>query len=1148
MILVYHLTWNQKSMNELAVTNDTILKRYKYMKNIANRKLFKSWLRRPVSLLLLFFFQLILCGVSAQSGTLTIQEKNITVKEILTLIEKNSKLVFFYADKDVDLNRKIDIDVKNQPVSKVLEEVFKNSLNTFKLDGNQVYVTKKPKATEEKSKPFIKRSKISGIITDEKKQSVIGATIYLVNGTGNGTVTDLDGHFTLDAPEDGQLKISYIGYETKLVDIAGNTNIQISLNQSVSHLEEIVVVGYGAQKKETVVGAISTMKATEVMQTPATNLTNGLNGRLTGLVAMQRNGQPGNDQSEIYIRGKSTFEGAASTPLTLVDGIERPFAQVDPNEVESITILKDASATAVYGVRGANGVIIVTTKRGTSGKAEISFTGNTGFQNPTRTLPFKDAFLAANLKQAGYFNDYAKTFYTQNQLSTIARVVYGAGSADEKLLYPNQNWTKDVTQSNVPQQQYNLNIRGGTNSVRYFISGGYFTQGSWFKSFDQYYQGVKKYNSNFSFDRYNFRSNLDIDITKSFTATLNLASRIENINNDKQSDYGFIQQLYGKTSLDAPIYYPGVGFAADPSGGNLIGSGLVQGGFNNTTKSTLESSIVLKYKLDFITKGLSTRANISFDSQYDHNKSFFERPEAYTRDLNVTDKAVSVKTQSWSPLAENSETYKNTTKRYEEIGLDYSRQFGKHDVTGLFLANQQLSTIGATTPYTYEGVVGRLTYGYNKKYLTEVNVGYNGSENFSPGKRFGLFPAVSAGWVLSEEPFVKKLDIVSWLKVRGSYGEVGNDKLYINNVLQRFLYYNDYKQVPSGYIFGSAGRIEPAVAEGRIGNPEVTWERSKKSNVGLEAKSLNQMFGFALDLFQEYRSDILLAQTSTVPATLGAILPAVNKGRTYNKGFELDLFHQHKIGDFSYQIKGNYTFAKSEVLFIDEPSSVTPWQRATGHSIGQPLMYQCIGFYQSASDIKNSPSEEALGAKPVVGDRKYLDYNKDGVINSQDMTRSGYSNVPEITYGLNLSCSYVNFDFSVLFQGVDHVTVGMLSSLAIDNSLTNTWSPFKTMAENATAIYPTSHSTSNVNDVQSSGPLGNSLDGAYVKLKNVEIGYSLPQSALKLMRITNCRLYMNGVNLAILYDKLKTVDPESGSGGVVYPQMQTVNFGLNIKF
>jgi TonB-linked SusC/RagA family outer membrane protein len=1099
-------------------------------------------------------FTLILIGVFlssifvfAQQKQITLNLNNVTVKEALEALKSTGGYSYWFDAKDLNISQKVSINVVNKTIDEVLSLLFKGQKVEYKIKDGHIVISK----SVEKEPQIQKKNelkKVTGVVLDEKGIPVIGASV-MIPGTKIVVITDVNGKFSVEAPNVSKLRISYIGYEAKEEEIKGSSLMKISLAESPQKLEDVVVVGYGSQKKETVVGSISTMKATEVVQTPATNLTNALNGRLPGLVAMQRQGQPGKDQSEIYIRGKATFEAAASTPLTLVDGIERPFAEVDPNEVETITILKDASATAVYGVRGANGVILVTTKRGTTGKAEISFTANTGIQNPTRTFRFKDANEVAATTQQGYFNDYGTYYYTQNQLATIARVVYGGASEDEKLLYPNLNWTKELTQNNIPQQQYNLNIRGGTKSVRYFISGGYYTQGSWFKNLDQYYEGVKKYNSNYQFDRYNFRSNLDIDITKNFTASLNLATRIESINNDKQSDWGFIQQLFGKTSLDPPIYYPGIGFAADSQGGNLLGNNLVQGGFNNTTKSTLESSIILRYKLDFITKGLSTRANVSFDSEYDYSKTFWERPDAFKRDLNFTDKAVYTSTQKLAALIDNGESYSNSTKRYEEIGLDYSRQFGKHDVTGLLLFNNQLSTIGATTPYAYEGIVGRVTYGFSRKYLAEVNVGYNGSENFAPGKRFGFFPAFSAGWVLSEEAFIKNIELINWLKIRGSYGEVGNDKLYINGALQRFLYYNDYAQASNGYIFGNSGGFQPMITEGRIGNPDVTWERAKKSNIGLESKLFDQKIGFTLDLFQEYRNDILLSQTSTIPGTLGAVLPAVNKGRTYNSGFEFELFHQYKIGDFSYQIKGNYTFARSKVLFVDESSAVASWQRVTGQPIGQPLIYQCIGFYQSADDIKNSPSEEALGGKPVIGDRKYLDYNNDGVINSLDATRSGYSSVPEITYGLNLNCQYKGVDFSVLFQGVDHITLTGLSGLAVNSNVENTWSPFKTAEENADAMYPTPHSVaSTINSVSSSGKYGNNRSGAYLKLKNVEIGYSLPKTVLKLVHINACRIYLNGINLAILYDELKTIDPESASSGVVYPQMQTVNFGLNIKF
>jgi len=1125
------------------------------MKYTAKRKSLRARIPRCLSLLVVIFAQVILSGVYAQTTNITIQKRNVTVKEVLTLIEKSSQLVFFYTDRDINLNRKVSIDVKNQPVTKVLDELFKNSLNEFKLDGKQVYISKKLKQVEEKVKPASKIIKISGIITDEKNQSVIGATVML-NGTGKGTVTDVKGRFTIETPEDGQLKISYIGYESKLVDINGNSNLNISIAQSLRSLDEVVVVGYGAQRKETVVGAISTVKASDIIQTPVANISNALNGRLPGLIAMQRQGEPGRDDAEIYIRGKSTLEGSAATPLILVDGVERSFAELDANEIETISILKDASATAVYGVRGANGVILVTTKRGVEGPAKIQFSSQIGFQNPTRKPTFRDGILTAELFQEAYYNDNknadgsGKLFYSNNQLAAIHRSVLGTATPDEKLLYPNNSWYNELTRSNIPQQQYNLNVSGGNKAIKYFISGGYLSQGGAFKDLtSQYYVGQKNYNSNYTFDRYNFRSNVDVNVTKDFTATLNLAGRLEKINSPNVSTEALYSYLYGMNSLFSPIAYPGIGFAELPNSDNPAAL-LTQNGFQNQTKSNIESSIILKYNLDFITKGLKARANVSFDSQFSYTAVYWEGYDTYKRDWSNTDQAVYQQAKKGTALAYISGNYWNTNKQYDEFGLDYNRTFGKHNVTGLVLYNQQEYRNGANTPYVYQGLVGRTTYSYDKKYLGEVNIGYNGSENFAPGKRFGFFPAVSLGWVISEEKFLKSLDFISFLKVRGSYGEVGNDKLYVNGAEQRFLYYNDYTQ-SGGYVFGSNYLSWDGIREGRIGNNDVTWERAKKSNIGVEANFFNSKLGLVMDLFNEDRSNILISQANTVPKTGGAQLPAANKGVTNNHGFEIELTHRSKIGEFNYFVKGNYTFARNKIISIDEPTSIAPWQRQEGRPIGQPIMYECIGLFKSAADIASSPSQAAIGV-PIVGDRKYKDYNGDGVINTLDQFAQGYSNIPEISYGFSFGGSIKGFDFSVLLQGVDHVSLTFWKGQ--NNNDIGRWNPFLTAEQNANATYPTLHSNSGSggainNSVTSFGPVGNVYDGAYLKLKNVEVGYSLPKSWVKSIGISSARVYTNGVNLAILMDHLMFFDPESGSGaGTFYPQMRVINFGFNITF
>ncbi len=1085
--------------------------------------------------------------------TVTLNLKNVPLLSVVLQIEKQTNYLFVFDEQVVDMKRLVTINVKDGKVEDVLTKILEGSAVEFKTEGKNIVLKKKSTSTNTQSTPKINR--ITGLVLDENGETIIGAIIN-EKGAKNQTVSDLNGKFSIDISNPSTLSFSFIGYRTIDVEVGDKPNIVAVLTENIKALDEVVVVGFGFQKKESVVGAISSVKAADIIQTPVANISNALNGRLPGLIAMQRQGEPGRDDAEIYIRGKSTLEGAAATPLVLVDGVERSFTELDANEIESISILKDASATAVYGVRGANGVILVTTKRGEEGPAKIQFSSQFGFQNPTRKPRFRDGMLTAELFQEAYYNDNknvdgtGKLFYSNNQLAAIYRSVLGTATADEKLLYPNNSWYEELTRSNAPQQQYNLNVSGGNKAIKYFISGGYLSQGGSFKDLSaQYYVGQKNYNSNYTFDRFNFRSNVDVNVTKDFTATLNLAGRLEKINSPNVTTEALYSYLYSMSSLFSPVAYPGIGFAELPNSENPAAQ-LTQNGFRNQTKSNIESSIILKYNLDFITKGLKARASVSFDSQFSYTAVYWEGYDTYKRDWSNSEQAVYQQARKGSALSYISGSYWNTNKQYQEFGLDYNRTFGKNNLTGLVLYNQQEYRNGAITPYVYQGLVGRTTYSYDKKYLGEVNIGYNGSENFAKGKRFGFFPAVSLGWVASGEEFMKKFDFISFLKIRGSYGEIGNDKLYINGAEQRFLYYNDYAQ-SGGYRFGSNFLWWDGIMEGRIGNNFVTWERARKSNLGMEANFFNSQLALVMDVFNEDRSNILISQANTVPKTGGAQLPAANKGITNNHGFEIELTHRNRIGGFNYFVKGNYTFARNRIISIDEPTSIAPWQRQEGRPIGQPIMYECIGLFQSAADIASSPSQAAIGV-PIVGDRKYRDYNRDGIISTLDRYEQGYSNIPEISYGFSFGGNIKGFDFSVLLQGVDHVSLSFWKGQ--NNNEEGRWNPFLTAEQNSKATYPTLHSNSGSggainNGVSSSGPFGNVYNGAYLKLKNVEIGYSLPKSLIKKAKISAARIYANGVNLAILKDYLLFFDPESGSGaGTFYPQMRVINCGLNLTF
>lgn len=1121
-------------------------------------KLHLSFMRvaRKWKMCIVFMHLFFVFAISAKSQTVTLDMKDVTLSAIITKIEKQTGYMFVYDEQNVDVKQKLSITSNKESIENTLEKIEKETNLIYTIDGKNIVLKKAPQEIQQKNKG----RKVSGVVLDEKGETIIGATVKIEN-TQIATITDIDGTFTLDIPEDIKkpvLIVSFLSFETLNVEVNNQSNLSLILKENSHSLDEVVVVGFASQKKASVVGAISSVKSADLIQSPTANISNSLNGRLPGLIAMQRQGEPGRDGAEIYIRGKSTLEGVAASPLCLVDGIERDFTEIDPNEIESISILKDASATAVYGVRGANGVILVTTRSGSEGPAKVQFSAQFGFQTPTRKPVFRDALLTAELYQEGYYNDNknsdgsGKYFYTKNQMATIKRVTHGTATENEYLQYPNNNWFSELTRDNAPQQQYNINISGGTKSVKYFVSAGYFSQGSYFKDLSkQYYVGDKTYDSNFTFDRYNFRSNVDVNINKDFLVTINLAGRVENINSPSATTEEIYSYLYEFNSLTSPISYPGVGFAEIPNRENPAAQ-LTQNGFKNETKSTIESTIALKYNLDFLTKGLRARGTISFDSQFGYNERYWEGYDTYRRDWTVRDRSVYQQMKKGSALAFDKESYYNNNKLYGEIGLDYSRTFDKHAFTGLLLYNQQEYRNGANTPYVFQGLVGRVTYGYDSKYLGEINVGYNGSENFAKGKRFGLFPAFSLGWVVSEEPFMKSIQAISNLKIRGTYGVVGNDKLYISGEEQRFLYYSDYIQGGIyGSRFGDNAIWWSGIREGRIGNSNVTWEKSKKSNIGVDASFFKSKLSLVFDLFQESRSDILISQANTIPNTAGAVLPAVNKGKTHNHGYEFELTYRSKIKEVEFWSKLNYTFSKNKIISIDEPTSVAPWQRQEGRPIGQRFMYECIGFFQSEQDILDSPSQEAIGT-PGVGDRKYRDYNEDGIIDDFDRFAAGYTDIPEISYGFSFGASYKGFDISVLLQGVSHVTVDFWKGQL--QNLEGRWSPFRSAAENANASFPSLHSDSGSggsrnNSVASFGKYGSVHDGSYLKLKNVEIGYRLSSKTLKFLGISSLRLYANGVNLAILHDKLKYLDPETGSGAATfYPQMRVVNFGLNVTF
>ena len=1016
------------------------------------------------------------------------------------------------------------------------------------------------------------QSRITGIVVDESGIPLPGVNVVEKiekSNTPNGTITDLDGKFTLVTKQHhGEVSFTFVGMKPEIRSFDNDANFNVTLKSSGKDLDEVVVVGYGAQKKVSVVGAISTVTTKDLVQSPASNISNALAGRLTGLTTVQNTGQPGKDDASLYIRGRSTWVNAS--PLFIVDGVEREsFTQVDANEIESISILKDASATAVYGVRGANGVLIITTKHGKEQKPVVSLSAQYGLQQPTRLPHYLQSYETALLRNESYLNDG----YTADQLPFQPAALEAFKNHTDPYHYPDVDWYDVVLKKVTPQGQFNVNVRGGTKTARYFLSAGYLFQDGLFNT-----ETHPDYNTNYKFNRFNFRSNLDIDLSATLTLSINVAARMEDTNEpgstgytgaEKQSSFSGLTRI---PPYETPVFQkngkPGVG----PMGANpwLTVNGF---GYTQNKKDVVESSVTLNQKLDKLTKGLSAKALLSYDSYYSEQKKFTKNTAMYRLDSGPDEE------DSYTVIGEDTEIksdggyLSNYAKLYAEGSISYSRSFGKHTVNGLLLGNIENKTYGGEyIPYRSMGLVSRVTYDYSQRYLAEINMGYNGSENFARGRRFGFFPSFSAGWVLSNETFFSEaLPFINFMKLRLSYGLVGNDKIGGD----RFMYSEEYSYrdswvAPSRPLFGVSANEAEIVTLSRIANPYLTWEKANKYNFGLEANLWNDLLTTTVDVFLEHRRDILMDRNS-IPLYLGVDPPAGNLGKTKNTGCEIEIKYSKKIGgEFKYWANINYSYAKNIIISKDEPANKLEWQKEEGHSIGQFFGYRVLGFFDitdfdESGVLKDGYPRQLIGEAPKPGDFIYADINKDGVVDDRDKVPVGYSDVPESTYGFSYGFSWKGFDFSMMWQGAYNVSLNISSESLyefceggkVQDFHLGRWAyytdPFtgELIDTRATATYPRLHS-------QSSSPNWTTNDfflynSSYLKLRNVEIGYELSIAQLKLLGVKKLRLYANANNV-LTFSKVKQLDPEGpGYGnnqerGWNYPQLAIYNIGLNITF
>jgi TonB-linked outer membrane protein, SusC/RagA family/TonB-dependent outer membrane receptor, SusC/RagA subfamily, signature region len=1005
--------------------------------------------------------------------------------------------------------------------------------------------------------------KISGKVVTDDNLPALGCAV-LIKKSGSGIIVEDDGTFTIEATPDDVLVFSLIGYKEHEVQVGTQSYIRVILENETLTLNDAVVVAYGVQKKATITGAVNSVNNEIIERAPTANITNSLTGTLSGLTSVQRSGEPGRDGATFKVRGNGTLTDAGSAPLILIDGVERESLDLlDPSEVESVNILKDASATAVFGVRGANGVILVTTKTGDTSKPRVTFTSNFGWQGYTMMPKFTTATEWMTLYNEGLAN----TPSASNQPFTEEHFQQYF-SQENPVLYSDVDWVNTFLTKSAPQQKYNLNVSGGTDKVKYFASLGLLHQAGMYKEYD--FEGVD-FSINPDYKKYNIRANIDIELLKGLTLGVKLGVIYTNGNYSNMSTGLIFDNLLRTVPFGPAIIGNKLigGFVGnDPLKGirrfSNIYFDILEEGYQESNTATYNLSSDLKYDLGFITSGLSTHIKMAYDDYGSHTVKY--KPTNIPRyAINVNETFEGgyqlLKTSDESTF-NSSESYSNSRYRniYFEAGIDYAKTFGNHNITTLLLYNQRVQnspSFDYHIPKGLLGFVGRVTYNYDSRYLAEFNVGYNGSENFAVGKRFGLFPAVSLGWVLTEEKFIPKNNILTYAKIRGSYGEVGNDRIGG----ERYLYLpSTYNYGTNGYnvgIYGVNRIYYEGSMEGKTGNPDVTWERARKANIGIEFKLFGNRLNFVGDYFYENRRDILW-NYGTVPTIVGATFSAANIGKVNNQGYELELGWQDQIGDFSYWAKGIYSFARNKIQYMDEASKKHDYMMSTGYSVGQLKGYLNEGFINTQADLENRPHHSWGADNWAKGELNFVDVDGDGIIGPEDKVPTGYSAYPEITYGINFGINWKGIEVSALFQGAANVTLAMKQSAVCPLYLTRSaqkWHMGRWTEERYLAGEEITYPRMLLKNDQSPSFIGEVpestfwyQDASYLRLRNLEIAYTFKHELIKKAGITSLRVYANGSNLLTITGT-KNFDPESPAGiGSFYPMPKVYNFGLNSFF
>ena len=1003
---------------------------------------------------------------------------------------------------------------------------------------------------------------ISGTVKDANGEPVIGAGVFQSGNTRNGAVTDIDGKFTLSVPAGSEVTISCIGYKELKFTVDQRRTYNFVLDEDTESLEGVEIVAYGKQTRVTVTGALSSVKGEDLVRTPITTVNNILAGQLSGVTTVQYTGEPGADAAEVFVRGKGTWSNYQ--PLIQVDGVERSMSDLNPEDIESITVLKDASATAVFGVRGANGVLLITTKRGSVGKPRINVNTSVSLQMPTKLV-----------EQAGSL-DYA-LFYNQMRANDGGEPVFSDAVIEkfrthsDPIRFPDMKWTDYIMRKANMQSNHSLSITGGTDRVRYFVSAGLATQDGQFNEFD------RDYHFGYQYQRFNFRSNLDIDVTKTTRVSFDISGNVSRQDHPRtgQGATGMLRNVYYCTPFSSPGFVDGkyVVTTNDYTDGvqlPFVGANGLEyvvsngGGFITAGNNNLAMDLSLTQDLKFITPGLNFKIKGSYNSNFSISYTGARNTATYYPVIQNDGTILYRKEGQDTPI-----TYSKSSGRsrnwYAEASLNYARAFGDHSVSALALYNQRKTYYPGSysdIPSGYVGLVGRLTYDYKKRYLAEFNVGYNGSENFHPDRRYGFFPAGSVGWVLSDEPFFKPVkNVISFLKFRGSWGLVGNDQIGGS----RFMYLADpYSVNSSGAYFGiENSSAYTGAAESGHNNPLVTWEKAFKQDYGVDISFLQNRLSATFDYYIEHRWDILL-QDQSAPKVIGFNVPYANLGKVDSWGWELQLKWNDRIGtDFRYNLNVNLSHNQNKIIERKEAPYNNDYQYQKGHRIGARYQYQFFRYYD-----KDTPRlyQETFG-KPFPtqlvelkdGDAVFVDLDGNGYIDQNDMTRElGFTDDPMYVLGVNGGFNWKNWTFNMQWTGAFGVTRMIGEAFRIpfvsrtdyntggllQYHVENTWDPKNPSQD---AKYPRATWTNGVvNNYQDCSLY--EQNAAYVRLKTVMFGYNFRTPFFDKLGIKNTQVALSAYNLLTITPYIWG-DPESkASTDPTYPLTRTVTLSLKLNF